>query len=115
MNKIRQCRELNHMSQKFVAISVGVSAPMVSQWESGTKKPSKENIVRLAKLFGVTTDYLLDHEPETPPADYSAEEHQLILIFRQLNRTGRDLLLSSAESYLAQAALRQEGSATSGM
>ena len=63
MNKIRQCRELNHMSQKYVALSVGVSAPMVSQWESGIKKPSMENLVKLASLFGVTTDYLLDHSP----------------------------------------------------
>lgn len=113
MNKIRQCRELNHMSQKFVALSVGVSAPMVSQWESGIKKPSKENIVKLAKLFGVTTDYLLDYEPETHDTDFSAEEHQLILFFRQLNTTGRHLLLANAESYLAQAALRQEGSTLS--
>lgn len=113
MNKIRQCRELNHMSQKFVAISVGVSAPMVSQWESGIKKPSKESIVKLAKLFGVTTDYLLDHEPEIPPADYSSEERQLILIFRQLNISGKTLLLESAESILAKPALRQEGSAAS--
>lgn len=114
MNKIRQCRELNHMSQKYVALSVGVSAPMVSQWESGIKKPSMENLVKLASLFGVTTDYLLDHSPATPAQDNSAEEHQLILIFRQLNQTGRNLLLASAESYLSQPALRQEGSVASG-
>ena len=114
MNKIRQCRELNHMSQKYVALSVGVSAPMVSQWESGIKQPSKESIVKLARLFGVTTDYLLDHEPEIHGQEYSAEEHQLILIYRQLNTTGRNLLLASAESYLSEATLRQDGSAVSG-
>lgn len=113
MNKIRQCRELNHMSQKYVALSVGVSAPMVSQWESGIKKPSMENLVKLASLFGVTTDYLLDHSPAMPAQDNSAEEHQLILVFRQLNQTGRNLLLASAESYLSQPALRQEGSVAS--
>lgn len=115
MNKIRQCREINHMSQKYVALSVGVSAPMVSQWESGIKKPSNENIVKLARLFGVTTDYLLDHNADVHDQEYSAEERQLIIIFRQLNATGKSLLLANADSYLSQPALRQDGSATSGM
>lgn len=101
------------MSQKYVAISVGVSAPMVSQWESGIKQPSKENLVKLANLFGVSTDFLLDHAVETDKMPFSPDERQLILIYRQLNKTGRDLLLSCAESYLAQAALRQDGPAAS--
>lgn len=109
MNKIRYCREMNKMSQKYVALSVDVSAPMVSQWESGIKQPSKENIIKLANLFGVTTDYLLGHQPaETIPA-YTPEERQLLSVFRQLNTTGKNLLLASADSFLAQPSLRQEG------
>ena len=113
MNKIRYCREQKKMSQKYVAISVGVSAPMVSQWESGIKQPSKENLVKLANLFGVSTDFLLDHTIETNETTFTPDERQLILIYRQLNQTGRDLLISSAHSILAQEALRQDGSASS--
>lgn len=112
MNKIRYCREQKNMSQKYVAISVGVSAPMVSQWESGIKQPSKENLVKLANLFGVTTDFLLDHTIETNETTFTPDERQLILIYRQLNQTGRDLLISSAHSILAQEALRQDESAS---
>lgn len=108
LNKIKYCREINKMSQKYVALSVGVSCPMVSQWESDKKEPSKENIVKLADLFGVTTDYLLDHESAVDNPAYTVEERQLILCFRQLNRTGKDLLLSSADSFLSQATLREE-------
>ena len=100
------------MSQKYVALSVGVSAPMVSQWESGIKKPSKENLVKLANLFGVSTDYLLDHVGGESDQSFTVEERQLILVFRQLNRTGKNLLISSADSLLAQETLRQEGSIT---
>ena len=110
MNKIRYCREINKMSQKFVALSVGVSAPLVSQWESGVKEPSREKIVKLADLFGVTTDYLLDHKPADSDPAYTLEERQLIIVFRQLNRTGKDLLIAAADSYLSQPALRQEES-----
>lgn len=113
MNKIRHCREINKMSQKFVALSVGVSAPMVSQWESGIKEPSKESIVKLADLFGVTTDYLLDHETSGKDLTLTAEERQLLLCFRQLNQDGKSLLLSAAETYLSRDPLRQEGSMSS--
>ena len=110
MNKFRYCRELNKMSQKYVALSVGVSSPMVSQWESGKKEPSKESLVKLADLFGVTTDYLLDHEPVAAGPAFTVEEHQLIQVFRQLNRAGKDLLISTADNILSQAALREDGS-----
>ncbi|MBR2601851.1 MAG: helix-turn-helix transcriptional regulator [Clostridia bacterium] len=110
MNKIRYCREYNGMSQKYVALSVGVSCPMVSQWESGKKDPSRENLVKLANLFGVTTDYLLDHETLSQSPAISMEEQQLINIYRQLNRAGKDLLISTADNFLSQASLREEGS-----
>lgn len=110
MNKIRYCREINKMSQKYVALSVGVSAPMVSQWESGIKEPSRENIIKLADLFGVTIDFLLDHSPSGPDPAITPEERQLLQAFRQLNRAGRDLLIAAADTYLSQATLRQEGS-----
>lgn len=114
MNKIRYCREQKKMSQKYVAVSVGVSAPMVSQWESGIKQPSKENIVKLANLFGVSTDFLLDHAVETDEAHFSSDERQLIFIYRQLNQDGKDLLIESAHSILAKEPLRQDGSTISG-
>lgn len=62
MNRYKECRLANNMSQKFVALSVGVSPPMVSQWESGVKEPSKETLLKLADLFNVTTDYLLGRD-----------------------------------------------------
>ena len=113
MNKIRYCREINKMSQKYVALSVGVSAPMVSQWESGIKMPSKQNIVKLAELFNVTTDYLLDHQPVEKDPAYTVEERQLIISFRQLNQSGRDFLIQQADFALSQAAFRQDGSISS--
>ena len=113
MNRIKYCRELNKMSQKYVALSVGVSAPMVSQWESGIKKPSNENIVKLASLFGVSTDYLLGHQSSEDTSSFSAEERKLILVFRQLNRTGKNMLLANADAYLSQEVFRQEDSMSS--
>jgi transcriptional regulator with XRE-family HTH domain len=45
-----------------------VSRQAVSKWEIGSAQPDLANIVALARVFGVTTDWLLnDDEPESAP------------------------------------------------
>lgn len=62
MNRIKECRLNCNMSQKYVAMTLGVAGPSVSHWESGKTLPTPENLRRLASLFGVSVDYLLDDE-----------------------------------------------------
>ena len=77
MNRYKECRLANNMSQKFVALSVGVSPPMVSQWESGVKEPSKETLLKLANLFNVTTDYLLGRDESQKQKETAAQGDDL--------------------------------------
>ena len=46
-------------SQVDLAKRLGVAKQTVSNWENDNIQPSIEMLVRIAKLFGVTTDYLL--------------------------------------------------------
>lgn len=48
-----------HMTQEFVAESIGVSRQAVSKWENGTSDPSTSNLFALAKLYGVSVEELL--------------------------------------------------------
>lgn len=59
MNNIRAARTNVGLSQKEIAITLGVSVPTVSDWESGKKFPSGKNLVRLAQVLHTTTDFLL--------------------------------------------------------
>lgn len=59
MTRLRECRENANLSQKYVALTLGIAAPSVANWERGKTNPSHENIVKLADLYGVSTDYLL--------------------------------------------------------
>lgn len=79
MNRYKECRLANNMSQKYVALSVGVSPPMVSQWESGIKEPSKETLLKLANLFNVTTDYLLGRDESQKQKETAAQSDDLDL------------------------------------
>jgi len=58
MNRLKQCREQSGLSQKEVAVSLGVKPPSVSNWESGRTNPSSKNLQMLAKLYHVNMEYL---------------------------------------------------------
>ena len=47
------------MTQEFVAESMGVSRQAVSKWENGTTDPSTSNLLKLAKLYGITPEELI--------------------------------------------------------
>lgn len=47
------------LSQKEVAASVGVSASIISNYESSERTPSVEILMALARLYHCSTDYLL--------------------------------------------------------
>lgn len=58
-NRLKELREQNRLRQDQVARLVGVERPTVSLWENDLRQPSYQTLVRLANLYGVTTDYLL--------------------------------------------------------
>lgn len=55
---IKTLRKQNDMTQKDLADFLGVHVSSVCKYESGAAIPTSEAITRLAKFFGVSTDYL---------------------------------------------------------
>lgn len=66
MNRFRECREASGLTQKYVALTLGVKGPSVSNWESGKTTPTTENVAALAKLYNVSVDYLIGRDKEQP-------------------------------------------------
>ena len=57
--RLQEQRRLKNLSQKEVARSIGISASIVSNYESGERTPSVEILIALARLYHCSTDYLL--------------------------------------------------------
>jgi transcriptional regulator with XRE-family HTH domain len=57
--RLRQLRKEKHMTQAQVARRIGVTASMVSSYETDIRLPSYDILIKIANLFGATTDYLL--------------------------------------------------------
>ncbi len=57
--RLQQQRLLLKLSQKDVAEAINVSPSVISNYESGERTPSVENLMALAGLYRCSTDYLL--------------------------------------------------------
>ena len=74
--KILQCRKRMGLSQEELAQQLNTSRQAISKWELGDSQPELNNVIALAKLFGVTTDWLLidtDDEPAKQEAEPKTE------------------------------------------
>ena len=83
-NRLVQLRREQGLSQEELASKLGVSRQAVSKWERAESSPDTDNLIALARLYGVSLDALLLHtpageaaqaapEPEEAPADEDAE------------------------------------------
>lgn len=57
--KMRCLREHYGITQTQLAERLGVTKSAVNAWETGTNSPSLTYIIKLAQIYGVSTDYLL--------------------------------------------------------
>lgn len=58
-DKLKSLRTEKKLTQKQVADRIGLAISAVSSYESGTRYPSYDVLVKLARIFHVSTDYLL--------------------------------------------------------
>lgn len=77
-------------------MDLGLSNSAISEWKKGKAKPSLEAVVKIARYFGVTTDYLLlgeDSGQEDESAAFRTEEERQrrLRLCREL--TGDELIL----------------------
>lgn len=89
-DKIINLRKKAGWSQDELAAQLNVTRQSVSKWEGAQSVPDLERIVKLSRIFGVTTDYLLKDEIENEELNAAEPESTL-----------RRVTMEEASSYLA--------------
>ena len=73
-SRLRNARTARHLSQSDLAKRANLQASAVSHFETGTRKPSFDNLRRLADALRVTTDYLLGRTDQMDTSTASADQ-----------------------------------------
>ena len=61
-NRLIELRKINNLTQRQVANCLGISQPSYIRYENGKSEPTLNNLVKLADIFDVSTDYLLGRD-----------------------------------------------------
>ena len=76
--RIAALRREAGLSQAQLALRLGISPSAMGMYEQGRREPSMETVVAMAKVFRVSTDYLLTGQP----AEQEQESLQEMLLSR---------------------------------
>ncbi len=93
-SKLRHLRVQNNLTQAQLAERFGVTTSAVSSYESGTRQPTYETLIKYSRIFHVTTDYILglDYNATLDVSDLNDEEMaaiiDIITVFRN-SKKGR--------------------------
>lgn len=59
-NRLQQFRKMNGYSQEVLAEKLGISRQSISKWERAEASPELDNLMALARIYGITVDELLN-------------------------------------------------------
>lgn len=79
-NRLYELRKQHNLSQEELAEKLGVSRQAVSKWERSEASPDTDNLIALAKIYGVSLDELIygekseKRERDEQPSEKHGEE-----------------------------------------
>jgi putative transcriptional regulator len=62
--RLKTLRKEAGFTQVDVAEKLGISQPAYASWERGVKKPTQDNLVKIAQVLNVSVDYLVGNSEE---------------------------------------------------
>ena len=80
--RLKKLRKQAQLTQVDVAEKLGISQPAYASWERGVKKPTQENLVKIAQVLNVSVDYLVGN------SDYTEDKLDNIELLFRMNSKG---------------------------
>ncbi len=86
VERIQELINMNNESAAPLMKKLGMSSTSFSDWKRKKAKPSTEAIIKIAKYFNVSTDYLLlENEIQDNNFLISKEEQEWLDLYKQLS------------------------------
>lgn len=101
-DNIRTLREKQGLLQKDVAAYLGIDKTIYSKVEKGNREVTVKEVQKLAELFNLTTDAIINYEGDLPQEVSSADKSDLekINLINQLDDEDKDVLFKMVDKML---------------
>jgi len=105
--RIKQLRKEKGWLQSDLGISINSDPRQISQYENNKITPSLETVIKLAQVFQVTTDYLLnEHAPRTTLPTQDVELLKHLDQLQNLTETDRSCLYHMIDALITKNEIR---------
>ena len=80
--RLKELRKQAHLTQVELASKLGIVQSSYADWERGKKRPTQDNLVKIAQVLNVSVDYLVGNSEE------NADELDNIELLFRMNSKG---------------------------
>lgn len=87
----------HNISAYRLAKDTGISQGLISDYKNGNRKPTTENLIKIADYLDCSIDFLLGRTKEE--LNEPEDEHRLIKAYRNLTDEGKRAVLHQAENF----------------
>ena len=90
--------DMNGVKSADVARATGISNMTFSDWKNGKSTPKMDKIEKIAKYFGVTTDYMMGKKSEVPSVSMADDHFELIKLYSSLSEADQKAIMQIMRS-----------------
>lgn len=90
--------DMNGVKSADVARATGISNMTFSDWKNGKSTPKMDKIEKIARYFGVTTDYMMGKKSEVPSASMADDHLELIKLYSSLSEADQKAIMQIMRS-----------------
>lgn len=75
-DRLQELRKNHGYSQEALSEKLGVSRQAISKWERGESSPDTDNLIALAKIYGITLDDILNPDKDIKVPDEKDDKQE---------------------------------------
>ena len=88
--KLRQLRKRKKLTQEQMAELIEIHESHVGRYEKDLSSPTAQVLIRISKLFNVSTDYLLFDDRSEPSTSLKISDNELFTQFQEVDKMSED-------------------------